>query len=330
MLRIHFTVEDITNTRMLATLGPMAETAFALYLFGRNGDIAFHQWRRSVRAGLGKDAARYTALSQQFRTLYELPVAFADAFTQSTDPTHDASTDVRRSTELLADLCQVAVLPHWPMIRSNLDGAREAWGRVAIAHGVERLLSSIHPKVRWRSPVLEIRHGQKRDIHLDGRGLLLCPSFFLSEQSCAFLDAVGENGVPALVFPVKATAKGDFWGPAEHDEQALGALVGHTRAAALEALAEGCSTGELADRLGISLAGASKHAAVLRRSGLVTTSRNRNTALHALTPLGKALLRSCEPFVAPAPRALSPGVPKQRVRPLRLDGVGAGVARQAV
>ncbi|GGZ26582.1 hypothetical protein GCM10010387_19880 [Streptomyces inusitatus] len=311
---------------MLATIGPLAESAFALYLFGRNGDVAFHEWRRSVRADLGRDAARFTALSQQFRTLEELPVAFADAFTAGADPDQAPAAEDRRGTRLLTELCRVAVLPHWSLIRSHLDGVREGWGRVAISHGVERLMGSVHPKVRWRAPVLELQQGPHRDLRLDGRGLLLCPSFFLSEQSCAFVPAVGKDAMPALVFPVKVLSRAGVWGTSEHDDQALGALVGHTRAAALEALAEGCSTGELADRLGISLAGASKHAAVLRRSGLVTTSRNRNTALHALTPLGTALLRSGECSVPAHPGAL-PRVPTQRTGSSRLNGDGRAAVR---
>ncbi|MYT28844.1 MULTISPECIES: winged helix-turn-helix domain-containing protein [unclassified Streptomyces] len=316
---------------MLATLGPLAESAFALYLFGRNGDVAFHEWRRTVRAELGRDAARFMALSQQFRTLEELPEAFADAFTSGADPDQIAPGEERNGTRLLAELCRVAVLPHWSLIRGHLDGARDGWGRVAIAHGVERLLSSLHPKVRWRAPVLEVRHGPHRDIHLDGRGLLLCPSFFLSEQSCAFVPAVGREAMPVLVYPVKISSRGDIWGTPEHDEQALGALVGHTRAAALEALTEGCSTGELAERLGISLAGASKHAAVLRRSGLVTTSRNRNTALHALTPLGTALLRHSGGDSLPARSPVPlPIVPPQRMRSMPFKRVSPGADRQAV
>lgn len=329
MLRIHFTVEDIAHTRMVATLGPLVESAFALYLFGRNGDVAFHEWRRSVRAELGQGAARFTALSQQFRTLDELPAAFADVFASSADPDHVMADTERSGARLLADLCRVAVLPHWSQIRGYLDGAREGWGRVAISHGVERLLGSIHPRVRWRAPVLEVRHGPNRDVHLNGRGLLLCPSFFLSEQSCSFVTAFGKDAMPTLVFPVKTGSRGGIWGRAEHDDQALGALVGHTRAAALEALTEGCSTGELADRLGISLAGASKHAAVLRRSGLVTTSRNRNTALHALTPLGTALLRSSEHLVTP-PSVPVARVPAQRVRSVHFDRIGSGTDREAV
>jgi DNA-binding transcriptional ArsR family regulator len=36
----------------------------------------------------------------------------------------------------------------------------------------------------------------------------------------------------------------------------------------------------------------SRHTTVLRQAGLIITRRDRNTALHSLTPLGTALLDS--------------------------------------
>ncbi|MFF8234948.1 ArsR/SmtB family transcription factor [Streptomyces caelestis] len=210
------------------------------------------------------------------------------------------------TTANLVEFIQVAVLPYWSQIRSHLEGIRDAGGRIIAANGLERLLNSLHAKLYWNTPVLEIRQGPDRTAHLDGRGLTLTPSFFLHDQSCVFIEHEKETGGPTVVFPVKAATKAEIWGAYEPDEQALGALVGHTRAAALQALTRSRTTSELAEQLGISLAGASKHAAVLRRSGLITTSRNRNTALHTLTELGTALLQI---------RGLSP------VQPLSYDGL---------
>ncbi len=48
----------------------------------------------------------------------------------------------------------------------------------------------------------------------------------------------------------------------------------------------------MADRVGVSLASASQHAAVLRNAGLVSTVRMGGAVLHTLTPLGSTLLRS--------------------------------------
>ena len=76
----------------------------------------------------------------------------------------------------------------------------------------------------------------------------------------------------------------------ESTDQALTELLGRTRAATLRATAGGCSTTELARRVGISPAGASQHATVLRKAGLIDTRRNGLSVVHDLTPTGRALL----------------------------------------
>jgi 1-aminocyclopropane-1-carboxylate deaminase len=77
-----------------------------------------------------------------------------------------------------------------------------------------------------------------------------------------------------------------------HTRQVAAALVGRNRAAVLRTIADGCSTTELADRVGISLAAASQHASVLRDAGLITTHRRGSAVLHVLTPLGAELLQA--------------------------------------
>jgi len=73
---------------------------------------------------------------------------------------------------------------------------------------------------------------------------------------------------------------------------ALAALVGRNRAAVLQSIADGCTTTELARRVGISLAAASQHASVLRGAGLIATRRQGGAVLHVLTPLGAELLQA--------------------------------------
>jgi DNA-binding transcriptional ArsR family regulator len=48
----------------------------------------------------------------------------------------------------------------------------------------------------------------------------------------------------------------------------------------------------VARRLNISPAAASQHTTVLRNAGLLVSHRDRNTVLHTLTPLGRAMLNS--------------------------------------
>ncbi|MFF7755271.1 winged helix-turn-helix domain-containing protein [Streptomyces sp. NPDC007971] len=80
--------------------------------------------------------------------------------------------------------------------------------------------------------------------------------------------------------------------PISRLDPAVSALLGHTRAAVLDAIAEhpGCNTKELAAFTGIAPASASEHATTLREAGLIATVRYRNAALHSATALGIALL----------------------------------------
>ncbi|OUC96719.1 ArsR/SmtB family transcription factor, partial [Streptosporangium minutum] len=66
-----------------------------------------------------------------------------------------------------------------------------------------------------------------------------------------------------------------------------------TRAAVLRTIAvdQGCSTSELARRIGVSVSNASKHAQVLNHAGLITSTRHANLVLHQLNDLGAGLLR---------------------------------------
>jgi DNA-binding transcriptional ArsR family regulator len=60
--------------------------------------------------------------------------------------------------------------------------------------------------------------------------------------------------------------------------RSLNALPGRTRAAALATIARGCTTSELAVKVGTSAASASEHATVLREAGLIETRRQHRTA----------------------------------------------------
>jgi DNA-binding transcriptional ArsR family regulator len=82
------------------------------------------------------------------------------------------------------------------------------------------------------------------------------------------------------------------WAPGKRHGRALVALLGRTRAAVLEAIGDGCTTTELADRVKVSVSSASQHAAVLCNAGLIVTRRVGKSVRHSLTPLGAALIDS--------------------------------------
>jgi DNA-binding transcriptional ArsR family regulator len=305
LLRIRFTGRDVEKLKMVSTLGPVAEGLFALDLFGRRRGVGASGWRRQVRHQLGPDLAEVQLINRDYQAVPDL------LWLMGSDHAGPATeAEARRLAAVAFGFCRAAVLPYWSRVRAQLEAERDVRGRMVITNGVETLLMALHPKAVWHSPVLEIASELDRDIELHGDGVLLAPSLFLADEQCVFLESERQTGMPALIFSVPADI-GELVGLAEEPDvgdRALGALVGATRAAALRALSESGTTGELADRLGISLSGASKHATVLREAGLISTQRNRTTARHTLTPLGAALLRPHTP-TADQPALSSSGCP---------------------
>jgi len=212
------------------------------------------------------------------------------------------------------DACHRAVVaPHWGHIRRHLAVEVAVRTQVVATTGIEALFSSLHPTVRWQSPALELlsHPGPPADVHLHGRGIELVPVVFLSTVEGPFWN-VDDPTAPAVLFYPAVLCPSDgvkiFTGGAEPtasggsgDDGSLAELMGRTRAAALTAIAGGCTTSALARRVGISNAGASQHAGVLRRSGLITTVRNGSSVVHDLTPLGRSLLAGSDlgPLLAP-------------------------------
>ncbi len=184
-----------------------------------------------------------------------------------------------------------AVEPYWPHIRASVEADRAVRGRALLDGGADELLASLAPVIRWRAPVLEADYPVDRDVHLDGRGLLLQPSFFCRSTPVVYRDP---KLPPVLVYPVIHSAAPVFAerGPGPW----LGRLLGNTRSTVLQTIGDGCTTSELARRAGVSLASASQHACVLREAGLVRTLRHGSSVLHTLTPLGGSLLRGGAPL----------------------------------
>ncbi|MFD4672032.1 ArsR/SmtB family transcription factor [Lentzea sp. NPDC058450] len=295
--RIHFTGEDLARVKVSATLGMGAETVFAMESLGRTRTGGFFGiWRDRVSERLGRRAGRIERMAQVLRPVPDLLWLVDGGFKADERALGRAGLSREEVVETAQGFARVAVSPYWRQVRGYLETVRDVRGRLAMTGGVERLLGTLHPRVRWRSNVLEIPHEREIDVHLGGRGLLLAPSLFLHDNAAAVLiGAEWTESSPILVFaapPVTAAASAAaaFWDVTERGEQALGALVGRTRAAVLQELVESATTGELAERLNISSASISQHTSVLREAGLITSRRNRNTVQHSVTPLGTALL----------------------------------------
>jgi DNA-binding transcriptional ArsR family regulator len=331
VLRILFSSEDMARTRVAASPDPVWELVLSLHrLQDRGWDDIIGGWRRDVRDALRRDG-RLAAMRllfglnppQSYFPDFLTPPEGRDGLDAGLEalratPTHRLRQDLsllaedrplpatasalargepqalRHLAEIMAAYGAVAVEPYQARMRAAVEADRAQRARALLDGGTDGLLASLRPTARWDGAVLEVPgYPSTRDLHLDGRGLLLVPSFFCDRTPVALVDPTLP---PVLVYPVDRL--GGLPTRAEPglpgQRQALDALLGRTRAAVLAALGSGSSTGEIARRLGISAAAASQHASVLRNAGLVVTRRERNTVLHTLTPLGLAMLEATQ------------------------------------
>lgn len=307
MQRIHFSAADLARTRLQSTLGPVAEGIFALGALAHSRNAEYARWRGETLARLRDTYSLNRPLLPLLRSLRApddllfLLDSSPKADTSALSALHLTRTEV---TRLAVDMWRAGGAPYWDRVLEHLDHECAEHGRIVMTGGVERLLATLHPRIVWNPPVLEIHDGPELDLHLKGRGLLLSPSAFLPGLVGRALHAERDSGQPALVFAVPSEVSELFAPTDEADAiggEALRALVGQTRAAALRALTSTCTTSQLAARLGVSPGSASQHASILRESGLITTRRVRNCALHSVTPLGMALLGGKLRTPAPAP-----------------------------
>lgn len=204
----------------------------------------------------------------------------------------DASGERRLLGGLLSDYHRRCVAKYWPAIRAQLEADIAYRSSLAAEHGMDRVLATLHPAIRWSDSTLEIGvPDPSRQVDLGGSGLVLVPSAFLWPHPVVLLEGTGQ---PVLLYP----ARGVFalWDAPVYDRDVLAVLLGATRAAVLVAAACGDSTSHLADRLDVSVASVSQHLTALRNVGLIRSTRRGRTVHHDLTPLGVQLLLASGPF----------------------------------
>lgn len=336
-LRIHFTGEDLARTSVASSADPLWEILLSMHMLRnrRSGSVVFGEWRRRTLAVLPPQARALTSLAppRGYSPDFLTPSA-GDGDLESGIDAVVATPRRRIRAELgrLAESCPLsawargvsegraaelrglaaalhiyhrrALAPYWEHIRSQVAADRATSATALLRGGLGSFLDGLHPTLRWRHPVLEV-HGYPaaRDLFLGGRGLRLVPSFFCWQVPIALYEPSLQ---PVLVYPI---TRDPGWLTGHPTDEARGAapplsaLLGRTRAAALEVIADGCTTGELARRLEISPATASHHIGVLREAGLVATRRTGSAVHHTLNSLGVELLHGRPVRGAPARRS---------------------------
>ncbi|MEV0457932.1 ArsR/SmtB family transcription factor [Catellatospora methionotrophica] len=317
MLRIHFAPEDFARVRVLSQPDPLWETVLSIFrLQDRSLPLVFHEWRRAAtlacsrddlavlgalvpggyfpdfltpsEGGLGLDAGLDALLSTPRSRLRE-ELAILAARHRLPGWTARLADGDRETLQRLADAIRrhfhAAIEPFWPQAQAHIDADRARRARAFLDGGVDGLLSSYLPLMQWSPPVLTVAVLRDQDVHLDGRGLLLVPSYISMNTPDVLLDSTLPQ---VLVYPVEhSLAVSAMVLP---PRMSLAPLIGDTRTAVLESIGQGSTTTELARRVGVSASSISQHTTVLRTAGLIQTGRVGKAVLHTLTPLGTALL----------------------------------------
>ncbi|MFJ9246581.1 helix-turn-helix domain-containing protein [Streptomyces sp. NPDC101776] len=323
MLRIHFTSRDLQHIWVARRPHVLWELVCGVCrLDARQGALEFGHWRRSVREGLAEDPRARRALSP-LQTLIPSVGYIPDFLTPSVpDGGLAAGLDEVRATSrtrLTRELSRLAesqplppwvstldrpgskglvaftralevsaetlLEPYWPRIRTAVGDDVELRSRALLDGGTSALLNTLRPHARWQAPVLEVDYPVDRELHLEGRGLLLVPSYFCWRRPTALADpTLG----PVLVYPV-----------AKHpleivraSRDGLERLLGRTRTVVLAHLADhgARTTSEVAAAADIALPGASYQLGILREGGLIASRREGQYVRHSATTLGLRLL----------------------------------------
>ncbi|MFC6081132.1 ArsR/SmtB family transcription factor [Sphaerisporangium aureirubrum] len=327
-MRIHFTRADLARTHVADGPDVMWEVVGSLQaLQGTYGRKAFGHWRRRVRhdlhragvarpvhsrlfpvaphaayypdlltppeGALGLEEALETILSTSRHRLREeigLLGGRPGAGTWLEDLRAARTGALTELGDTVRAYHRLSVEPYWPTIRACVDSDIALRRQVMRGDGVNALLHSFRPMMRWSFPVLEIAdHPSDRDIHLNGRGLLLIPSYFSHLHPATIFNPELPQ---AIVYPAHHNPGALQTPPGI----ALNRVLGETRAAVLRAVAFGGTTSELAQHLGVSLATVSHHTSILRDAGLIRSRRRATAMLHTLSPLGAAFLTGRTPF----------------------------------
>lgn len=330
MLTIHFTSTDLMRTRLASAPDPMWELTLSLHQLRSPGPQIFQEWRRATFARLQAGGAMESL--QMLLELVPPTGYFPDFLTPAqSEQGFEAGVDAILSTPIdrlradmtilgarrnlpawsqqladgkpemlnrLAEALRVyhaaAIAPYLTQIRASVHIDRSRRARSLTTGGYEEMLAGMRPTLRWADSAIEADYPRRMVCELEGRGLVMVPSFFCWGKPIALKDTTLP---PVLVFPIEGDARYLALGTALRESatsRSLAALLGRTRAAVLETIADGCTTTEIARRLDVSLATASEHAAVLRHAGLVVSVRDGNTMLHALTPVATSLLGSAD------------------------------------
>ncbi|MEH6378118.1 winged helix-turn-helix domain-containing protein [Streptomyces sp. KLMMK] len=322
MIRIHFTAADFARVRFAPRPAPLQElNAAFMTAFRRDDQLLFGRWRQRllralpasveplgdlVPAGAApgfldvfsdtlEDALDSVLAARPERVRSEIERVYAGHASPAPPwirALHRGDAGARQLIRRAQHTAFESVLrPVWPLVQ-DLHRAEFTRHALTVAeHGTGAALTGLVPGTRLRGDVWEIEAPGEQEVRLQGRGLLLLPTFHWNGRPVLADLPGGPLGLtypagPGL--PLVPDGAGAAGGAGNADD-ALAGVLGRTRTGILLALAREHTTSGLARRVGVSNATASAHAAALRDAGLITTVRDGRAVLHRRTALGTLL-----------------------------------------
>ncbi|MFD7988455.1 ArsR family transcriptional regulator [Kitasatospora indigofera] len=176
----------------------------------------------------------------------------------------------------------------WPRARAVLEADLVHRSRMLAHYGAAALFAELDSRLRWADGVLAIHRKWEAvdgDVPVDGRGLVLVPTFFARGA----ITSISDDHPPMISYPARGQATMAGAPASPPTSHALELLLGAPKARLLALLAEPASTTELAGRLGVTPGAVSQHLAVLFDTRLVTRARHGRSVLYARSALGDEL-----------------------------------------
>ena len=316
MLRVHFTGADFARISISQHPAPLVELKLSLMMLRRrDNDVFFGRWRRRVRKALpattrplwdlvsGYHGPAFidpvsATLPEGLDAIHATPPKLVKddidrVYAHRTPPPPswlrgllrgdaDAWDTLRRALE---DAYQTTLARTWPTVCDLHRTEFTRYALTAAGSGVSCALTALVPGSQLSEPgTWQLSAPYQRDIHLNGRGLILLPTFHWTGMPLA-ADLPGRPALlaypagPGLPVPLPDDRK-----------DPVPAVLGQTRSQILRLLADEHTTSEVARLTGISPGSASGHTTALRAAGLITTLRDGAVARHRRTPLGTLLV----------------------------------------
>ncbi|MGQ4382765.1 DUF5937 family protein [Streptomyces sp. SAS_270] len=318
MLRLHFTAEDLLRVSFATQPAPLMELGMAVAVLQRRSPPpALTRWQHRTRQAFpaaarpllhlippsargpmfldplsrGLEDGLETVLSTPgARVRAELDHRIPSVLPPSTWARRLVDQDRQAWQELeraLRSAYDGLLAEPWARVQAAFDAERAWRTRLLAEHGIRTALAGLGPGGHWDGTTLIYDSPDDIQATLTGHGVTLLPSTLWTGRP---LFAVHDDAPSIIVYEAAAPLPLLTEPRSEPAHGPLAALLGRTRAAALELLTKERTTTDVARELDISKSSASEHTKALRDARLITTHRDGKAVWHTCTPLGLDLL----------------------------------------